>query len=552
MFRNAILRESLVIILLVIIPAGAYLNSLDGEFVFDDSRIYTSPALRVENFSLSGIVRAAMTMEPSSRPVANFTFVLNYLLHAFDVRGYHLTNLCIHLTAGILLYFFLKTTFGLPGQKNRYRHPGWIAFASALLWLVHPLQTQAVSYIVQRMTLLAALFFLLSMFLYVRGRLAASPDRRFFLFGGSMLSGLLAMGSKETAVTLPLFILLYEWFFMQDLRKEWLLENKKYFVGVGLLLVAVPFLFMGDEPWRIIAQGYAARDFTLGERVLTEGRVILFYLGLLAFPHPSRLSLEHDFPLSTSFFIPVTTLPALTAVIGMVLVALFIAAKYRLLSFCILWFLGNHLVEGSILPLELVFEHRNYLPSMMVFPLLLVGIDHFVTNRKVLLLGLGTLVVVFSYWTYQRNFVWHDRISLWSDCVIKAPNLARAHNNLGVALKSKGKFEEAVFHYRETIRLDPGFVEAYYNLGNIMMLTGKLPQAINYYGQAVMLNPGLVALQMSLANALFDGNRFQEARMHYQQVLRLDPGNAEARMNLERTINMLKYLRQNQGSRAVP
>ncbi|MHB8809616.1 MAG: tetratricopeptide repeat protein [Desulfobulbaceae bacterium] len=546
---SAVAREYLLLLLLVAVPAVSYLNCLDGRFVFDDARIYTSPAVKLEKFSLTGVIHAVQGMEPATRPVANLSFVLNYLAHGFAVRGYHLVNLAVHITAGVLLYFFLKTTLALPVLRDHHRFAEAIPFASALLWLVHPLQTQAVSYIVQRMTSLSALFFVLSLLLYARGRMTGSADRRVLLLGGSILSGLLALGSKEIAVTLPLFVLIYEWFFVQDLRRKWLADNKKYLMSVGIFLLVIPLLFLGDKPWSVLAGGYATRDFSLAERVLTEFRVVLFYLGLLAFPHPGRLSIEHEFVLSTSLVSPVTTLPAIAAVIMLLALAVAMAPKYRLESFCILWFLGNHLVEGSVLPLELVFEHRNYLPSMMLIPLAVGCTCRFITNKAVLSVLLCLVVAFFSSWTYQRNFVWQDELSLWRDAVRKAPNSARVHNNLAVELKRAGKFADAVTHYRETIRLDPGFVEAYYNLGNVLMLQGDLQQAVRSYRQAVELNPGLVVLQMSLANGLFDLGRYEEAKIHYLQAARLDPGNVEARMNLERATMMLNTLKQNRGKR---
>ena len=145
MFKSEKIKEILFIVVLIIVTAGVYLNSLDGEFVFDDSRIYNNPNVQLENFSISGLVHSATRIEPTTRPVANLTFVLNYFFHGFDVRGYHLTNLFVHIAAGIILYFFLRTTFSLPVLCDKFRFPHWIAFASALIWLVHPLQTQAVS-----------------------------------------------------------------------------------------------------------------------------------------------------------------------------------------------------------------------------------------------------------------------------------------------------------------------------------------------------------------------------------------------------------------------
>ena len=538
------IKEGLKVLLLILVTVCSYLNSLDGAFVFDDSRIYDNPAVKLETFSLSGLVHAVRGMEPATRPVANLTFVLNYLAHGFSVRGYHLVNLCIHLIAGILLYFLLKTLLGLPTVQNRLRMTGGIAFASALLWMVHPLQTQAVSYIVQRMTSLAALFFVLSLLLYARGRMAASADRRFLMMAGSFLSWVLAMGSKEIAVTLPLFILLYEWFFVRDLHGDWLRNNKKYLAGGGIVLLAVPFLFLGDAPWTAIAGGYAARDFTLGQRVLTESRVLFFHLSLLAFPLPGRLSIEHDFVLSTSLFEPLTTLLAMAATLVLLVAVIRRAKEYSFETFCILWFLGNHLLEGSILPLELFFEHRNYLPSMMLIPLGVVCLNRFIASRAALSALLFAMVALYSSWTYQRNFVWQDELSLWQNSIEKAPGSARAHNNLGVALETAGQLDEAMLHYRETIRLDPGYAAAYYNLGIVLILQKKTSQAIPYLRQAVLLYPEDATMRMSLADAFLHQRRYEEARTQYVQVLRLEPENWEAQMKLKGTMRKLSDQQQ--------
>ena len=551
--RNyGLIKECLLVLLLTALPWYSYLNSLDGTFVFDDSRISANPAIKLETFSITGLAHAVRGMEPSTRPVANLTFVLNSLVHGFSTRGYHLVNLGIHIAAGLLLYFFLRTIFALPVMQNRQRMAPGIAFASALIWLVHPLQTQAVAYIVQRATSLSTMFSILALVLYARGRLSQSADRRILLLGGCILAGSLAMGSKENAVTLPLFILLYEWFFVQDLCPDWLTRNKKYLVAIGIFLVALPLLFLGDNPWRVLAEGYATRNFSLGERVLTEFRVIVFYLGLLAFPHPSRLSNEHDFALSTSLFHPMTTFPAVVAVLITLALAVALAPRFRFESFCILWFLGNHVVEGSVVPLELVFEHRNYLPSMMAIPLAVTVGTRFIRNRIALSVLLCAVVIFFSRWTYQRNFVWQNEFSLWRDAVAKAPLSARAHNNLAVELESAGKIDEALAHYHETLRIDPGYIAAHLNLGGIAKQKGDTSLAIRHYRQAASLNPEDPELRLILANALVAQGNFAEAKTHYLQAIRLDPENIEARMSLEKLRRKLNARQPENGRRGGP
>lgn len=528
--------------ILVIVTCLAYAGSLDGEFIFDDSIFYNSPYVRLDTLSLDRLADVVTRMQPGNRPVANLTLALNYFVHGFEVRGYHLVNLAIHLAAGLVLYLFIKTTLSLPVLRNRYGAAAdRLAFAAALLWMVHPLQTQAVSYVVQRMTSLAALFYVGAMLLYVLGRTAAGPDRRFLCLAGAVLAAMLALGSKEIAVTLPVFILLYEWFFFRDLRLDWLAGHKHWVAGAALAVLLIALYFLGTEPLARITAGYDLRPFTMSERVLTEFRVLFFYVSLLLFPHPSRLSLEHDFPVSTSLLEPWTTLPAILAFAAALALAAFIARRHRLAAFGILWFLGNHLLEGSILSLELVFEHRNYLPSMMPVLLMVIAVHRAVSSPAARIGVLCLTAALFAYWTWQRNFVWQDRITFWSDCMHKAPNAARPHNNLAVALRRKGLLDEAIFHYKETIRLDPGFVEAYYNLGNTMMLAGRKNEALTYYRHAVRLNPGHPQLRLGLANALFDTYRLPEAKKEYLEVLRLDPGNVAARGNLENVNRLLGF-----------
>jgi len=542
-------KECLAVLFLVSISFIVYANTINGEFIFDDSRIFNSPSVKLDSLTISRLVRVAEEMEPQTRPVTNISFAVNYLYNGLDVRGYHLVNILIHCTVGIILYFFLKTTLSLQTLSRKEQSLFLVPFFAALIWLVHPIQTQAVSYIIQRYTSLSALFYLVSIFMYAKARLTTSTDRQFFLYAGCIVSGFLSFGCKEMAVTLPLFIFLYEWFFLRDLKITPLLRNTIFLVAVLLFFLAVGLVLWNLDIVGQIEKGYEIRDFTLSERVLTQFRVMMLYLSLIAFPHPGRLSLEHDVHLSTSLLSPPSTLVCIFIVLFALAATGYMARRYRLAAFCVLWFFGNHLVEGSIIPLELVFEHRNYVPSMMVIFLIVLAMYQLVTNKKVLIGLLCAVTILCGYWTYQRNFVWTDRITFWRDNIHKAPGLARPHNNLAVALKEKGLFSDAIVHYRETIRLDPSFVEAYYNLGNILLLLGKRKEAVAYYQQAVLLSPGYAVLQLGLANALFDDFRFEEARVHYLEALRLEPGNMEARDNLMRTNNMIRYQQRKQEGR---
>ena len=182
----------------------------------------------------------------------------------------------------------------------------------------------------------------------------------------------------------------------------------------------------------------------MAQRLLTQPRVVMHYISLLFYPTPGRLNLDYDFPLSYSLFSPVTTFIAITIIIGMLGLALLTARKYRLYSFCILWFLGNLVIESSTIPLEIIYEHRTYLPSMMVILLIVLLLHQAVKKRRVLIVFLTAVAILFSYWTYERNKVWKNDLTLWTDIQKKNPNKARANSNLGLAYLEKNRLDEAI------------------------------------------------------------------------------------------------------------
>ncbi|MDH3360000.1 MAG: hypothetical protein OEL55_03940, partial [Desulfobulbaceae bacterium] len=371
MAKKKILFHIFSMVLLALAVFMAYANSLDGKFVFDDSRIYNNTNLRITSLDWASLRQVVVKSQPASRPVANLSFAFNYYLHGYSVKGYHLVNITIHLFTGWLLYLLLVATMQAQARHGHEQLAGpeslryeWLAFFAALLWLVHPLQTQSVSYTVQRMNSMAAMFYLASLWCYVRGRMNDERVRKILLLAASVVFGLLALGSKETSATLPIFVFLYEWYFLQDLDMGWLKRRLPVLGLVVVVFVGVAILFLGPHPLDIIFGSCWSRSFTLPQRLMTEMRVIFLYLGLLVFPHPSRLTLDHNLFVSTSFLHPVTTLFAAVGLVAMICLVVWSARRHRLLSFAILWFLGNLLIESSVIGLEIVFEHRLYLPSM--------------------------------------------------------------------------------------------------------------------------------------------------------------------------------------------
>jgi tetratricopeptide (TPR) repeat protein len=448
---------------------------------------------------------------------------------------------------GFFIYLFVKNTLSIPVLRQRYKNYSLIAFFAAVLWLVHPIQTQSVTYIVQRMTSLAVMFYILSLFLYVKGRLAVQRHRKSRLwFAGCILTAILAIGCKQIAATLPLFILLYEWFFFQELSMSWLKRCLPYIAGVIAFFFVLALLYLGTNPFQGILHDYSYRDFTMAERLLTQFRVVVYYIGLLFFPHPGRLNLDHHFTISHSLTEPPATLLCLLVIAGLIILAVCMARKQRLLSFCILWYFGNLVMESSILGLELVFEHRLYLPSMFVSVAAVALVYRFIKPNWVKVTVFCTAAVLLGVWAYERNKAYADGVTLWQDCVNKSPKKARAmtlrpdyadvYYNLGVVLKLQGRLKEAVEQYRSALRLKPDFTKVHYNLGNTLSDLGRLDESIEHYRQALQLKPNHAKAANNLGMALRIQGKLDDAVVCLRQALQIEPDNAGVHYNLADTL----------------
>ena len=356
----------------------AYSNTFHVPFQFDDRpNILENPNVQIKVFTWERLQQLVInSYKVSIRVFSYFTLALNYYFGEFDVFGYHLVNFFIHIASGIFLYWFLILTFHLPFLREKYGPISYkVSLFASLVFISHPIQTQAVTYIVQRMASMAGMFYLLSMILYIKGRLASGKVQIFY-FGGMGLSYLLGVFSKENVAILPLLITLYEFYFFQNLDLS--PRGKKivlWLLGALFILGAFGLILWGPRYYNDIVEGYKMREFTLEERVLTQFRVVLYYLTLLIYPHPSRLNLDYGFPLSKTIFDPPTTLISILIILGILGFSLWIAKRRPVLSYFILWYFVNLVIESSIFPLEMVYEHRLYLPAVgpfILFSLMLV------------------------------------------------------------------------------------------------------------------------------------------------------------------------------------
>ena len=315
------------------------------------------------------------------------------------------------------------------------------------------------------------------------------------------------------------------------------------------------YLFLGSDPLKSILSGYRFKDFTALQRLLTESRVIFLYLGLFFLPLPARFSLEHDLEISRSIFSPPDTLLAVIVISCLLVAGVALVKKRRLFSFTLFWFFGNLLIESTIIPLELIFEHRMYLPSMFLC-LCIAAISFRYLKKKGLALGvMVSMAIFFSFWTFERNRIWADPLEFHKSNAINAPGNWRAHYNYGLELYKKGLYRQAVEQFDETLRLEPrhlsahqdlglsytmlqdyeqalshfntmlqavpDFPDTYYNLGYLFRKKGEYEKALTYFLQAAKLDPENVNTHIQLGYLLAGLGKFKQAIPHFQKVLEL-------------------------------
>ncbi len=533
-----------------------YSNTLHSPFVFDDlPNITNNPRVRLTNLDLGSLYNGALKSRSLDRPVANFSFAINYYFGRYDPTGYHVFNIVIHLINGILVYFLALIMFKQLSSLSNHppissepqsldRQVRLVSLFTALVFIAHPIQTQSVTYIVQRMNSMAAMFYLLSFLLYIHGRLAERRWKRWTLFSMCFFSGLMAFGSKQIAATLPFVILLYEWYFCQDLDFAWLKKKLVWLLVPISIFFLLGLIYLGANPFDKIAAGYAHRDFDLGARVLTQFRVVVFYISLLLYPHPSRLNLIHHVETSRSLFDPITTFLSLLLIAGLIGLGAYLARKQRLISFCIFWFFMNLVIESSVIGLEMIYEHRLYLPVFGFSLLLVCLLFRLLSNKRSWAIAISiTLVIALATATYSRNRTWRDEITLWSDVVAKNPKSVRGYLNLGAALMAKGRFDEAIVHYYEALKTEPYYVRVHNNLGLALNELGRVDEAISHYQTALKIKPDYLDARVNLARILQDMGKIDEAVLHYQTVLRLAPRSADA----AEALNNLAIVLEKQG-----
>jgi len=546
-------------VLLMLLLIVVYGNSFHAPFFFDDFiNIVDNPNIQANSFSPDELADAIhgrdLGRSKISRPVAYFTLALNHAMGGLEPFGYHVVNFAIHAAATISLFFFTYrilclSRFGKTWSRQRLLSA---ALLSAALWATHPVQVTAVAYIVQRMTALAGLFTLLSMHSYIEARTARSRLSRGICTATCAIFGALAVGSKENAAMLPVNIALLE-LLVVGVPAGKSRRFNVYLLGVAALLVLCAGLWFADIG--NILGGYESRPFGLGQRLLTEPRVFLFYLSQLLYPTSHRFTILHDIALSTGWLTPWTTLPAMALTLAIPAGAWYFTKRCPLVSFSLLFFWVNHLIEGTVIPLEIVFEHRNYLPSMFVFLLPAVGfvwlVEKYPLRYPPLLLSVLLLTVFLlsqGHTTFMRNELLSNPVLAWLDNVNKAPALHRPHHNLGGAYLILGLEEKGVAQLQKALncraagRYDQKY-ETHYNLGIYYLSKNKPAAAVEHMRSALGYAPRNGKLLLGMSRALFFSDDLKQAETYATYAL----GAASLRPE---ALTLLGWIRLKQGDPA--
>ena len=538
-------------VVLSIIILTIYSNTFHASWHLDDEgNILKNKPLHLSELGWHNIKKAFFASKDGSgrlyRPVACLSFAINYYFGKANVFGYHLVNIFIHFLASLFLFLFIYQTLRLPLLEAKYGPNAYfIASLATVLWAANPIQTQAVTYIVQRMASMAGMFYIISMYFYLRGRIAKKTELRIIFFALCFIAGILAMGCKENAFMLPASIYLFDLFLIQGLKKETLKKNFKAASVIILLVICmgIAYYFLSHKDIPILSL-YEERAFTLKERLLSEPRIILFYLTLIFYSVPTRLSVAHDIAISKTLFDPPSTLLAILFIVFILITASYMSRRRPFIAFSILFFFLNHLIESSFIPLELVFEHRNYIPSMFLFVpvaiLLVTGITyyHFKRAIQVIIITFTICVIVGQgHSTFIANTLWKTEQSLWMAATEKAPGLWRPWHNLGKSYSERNMHKEALANYftalSKKITASPNDKNlTYYNIGVEYHKMGDEDKAFLNYLKAERIYPLLANLHSNKGVILAGRGRVEEAIYEFSEAIKYNKNLHEAHSNL--------------------
>ncbi len=518
--------------LIVLAAVLVYSNTFKVPLQFDDI-YHIQQKQTIQDISNFSKIKAWENV--GGRPLAMFTLALNYRWSGENVTGYHVFNLIFHIITGWLVYLLTLQLLSLKGIKSRdwlQENKHFFSLLVALIFIAHPMQTQAVTYIIQRITALATLFYLLTILMYIKGRIShidegfGSNAIKYYLL--TIVSFVLAILSKQTAATIPLAIVLTEAFFIRGADGK--LQKKFFFIlsGAVAMIIVIGLIVVGLPR--------ETKEYTRSEYFITSLRVMAKYIQMMILPVGQNL--DHDITASESLF-RLKEMASLIFLLGIAYLGIYMFKKDRLISFGIFWFFVTLSVESSVIPIrDFMFEHRMYLPSYGFILAAVAGLSY-IPGKVVLgkyklpatLFLMLALVVAAGFTAYARNKVWQSDLSLWSDAVEKSPNKARPYMWQGIAYSNLKDYQKAKAAFDKCIEIMPTFSMAYFNRANVYKELEENRKAVQDYTKAIeykkdyelaYFNRGVVRAKM--------GNR-KGAIKDYTNTIRINPKNALAYYN---------------------
>ncbi|MGD0090514.1 MAG: tetratricopeptide repeat protein [Planctomycetota bacterium] len=547
----------------LIVAAGvaAYANSFRGVFLFDDATLLETASLQQPWPPW----KCMFCPEAITRPLVGFTLAANYAIGGQEPWGYHAVNLAVHILAGLVLFGLVRRTLAsprlrnsgdtIPIQPSTGKRLNWelcppnsgaataLALSVTLLWLLHPLQTESVTYVIQRAEAMMGLFYLLT--LYCAARAFAAPLTFPSPHGGegrvrgrgwqvaALIACALGMGCKQVMATAPLLVLLYDRTFAAGSFKAALQRRRRFYAALAAtwLIVAAELAFAPKSE----TAGFGMAQLTWRQYACSQPGVLLHYLRLAFWP--DRLCLDYGWPKAESVGEIVLPGVPLFLLLAAAIWALWRAPAWGFLG---AWFFLILAPTSSVMPIQdLAFEHRMYLSLAALAGAVSAAV--FLAGRKLLggrvgvpaAAGVAGLLVLGLAWrTIQRNGDYASPVAMWTQVVEQRPTHSRAHYNLGLELSRAGRLEEAIAEYRKAIEIRPDYADAHTNLGNALGKAGQLEEAIAHQRKAIEIKPDFAEAHYNLGNALDKLGQPEEAAAAYRNALKFAPNDAETHNNL--------------------
>lgn len=471
--------KSISLLCILAITFACYLPGLTGHFIFDDGvNLGMNPNLKIQNLDFVTLRQATFSGDAGllKRPISMASFAINYYFSS-DSYYFKATNLGIHLANGLLVFIFVRLLLKVYRRIHRSGedvggYASWVALAVTAIWLLHPFNLTGVLYVVQRMTSLAAMFTLAGLALYLSGRqslLDGSKVGFFAIVAAIFIFTPLASFSKENGALLPLLIFVTEATLLKWHTPD--RRSRRILMAIVSLAAAIPVLlgliYIFNHP-SLMLSGYAWRDFSLIERLMTEARVLWFYLHMILLPSMTEMGLHHDdILISRSLFTPWTTLLAIVGLLFLAGWAVALRKKHPMVTFGVAFFFIGHLLESTIIPLEIAFEHRNYLPMLGV----LLPVTYYISSSQLHLtssrlrrLSLMGIIVLFTGLTAIRAQQWGDPLTMRMLEVERHPSSVRANTDLANLYNyippdsnenAVELYNKTVFYYRQAANVAP-------------------------------------------------------------------------------------------------